>query len=162
MSFKKCPRFTKDDDYMTQKSAWEDIAKYVPKDYILWEAFYGDGKSGEYLRELGYEVIHEAIDFFDNNPDCDAIVSNPPYSAKREVFTRLKELGKPFVMLVPTTTLHTKYLQQLFGDENLQVIMPYKKRQFDSPTKQLKKDGCSFYTCYICYKMNLPKDLILL
>lgn len=32
--------------------------------------------------------------------DCDFIISNPPYSLKTQVFTRLFELGKPFAMLV--------------------------------------------------------------
>ena len=32
---------------------------------VIYEAFYGDGKSGKYLEELGHNVIHEKIDFFD-------------------------------------------------------------------------------------------------
>ncbi len=159
--FNKCPRFTKDDDFMTQKTAWEDISQYIPQNKVIWECFYGDGKSGQYLRELGFDVIHEPIDFFDNNLG-DVLVSNMPYSIKKEVFTRLKELDKPFIMLVPTTTLHTKYFKELFEDDVIQLILPYKKRQFESPTKTLTPNGCSFYTCYICYKMKLPKDVILL
>ena len=159
--FNKCPRFSKDDDYMTQKSAWEDILQYIPKDKVVWECFYGDGKSGQHLRELGLDVVHEPVDFFDSNLG-DILVSNPPYSMKKEVFTRLKELDKPFVMLVPTTTLHTKYFKELFEANNIQLILPYKKRQFESRTKILSPNGCSFYTCYICYKMELPKDVILL
>ena len=31
--------FQKHDDYMTPKSAWEDIKKYIPTDKIIWEAF---------------------------------------------------------------------------------------------------------------------------
>ena len=38
--------FTKHDDYMTPKSAWENIKQYIPKDKVIWEAFYGDGQSG--------------------------------------------------------------------------------------------------------------------
>ena len=30
---------------------------YIPNDKIIWEAFYGDGKSGKYLEELGFNVI---------------------------------------------------------------------------------------------------------
>ena len=46
------------DDYMTPKYAWDNIKQYIPKDKIIWEAFMGDGKSGEYLKELGLNVIH--------------------------------------------------------------------------------------------------------
>ena len=37
---------------MTQKSAWEEIAGFLPRGKTIWECFWGDGKSGEYLREL--------------------------------------------------------------------------------------------------------------
>jgi len=43
--------------------------------------FYGDSSYGEYLKELGYDVIHEPIDFFDNDKG-DILVSNPPFSNK--------------------------------------------------------------------------------
>ena len=59
--------FLKHDDYMTPKYAFENIAHLIPKDKIIWEAFYGDGKSGTYLTELGFNVIHEPIDFFEND-----------------------------------------------------------------------------------------------
>ena len=42
------------------------VKEYIP-DKTIWEAFYGDGKSGKYLEELGFKVIHEKINFFDNN-----------------------------------------------------------------------------------------------
>tara|TARA_R110000824_G_scaffold36003_1_gene112184 strand:- start:260 stop:451 length:192 start_codon:yes stop_codon:yes gene_type:complete len=57
MNFPQPPK-NKCDDYMTPKSAWEAIDEYIPKDKVIWEAFKGDGKSGEYLTELGCEVIH--------------------------------------------------------------------------------------------------------
>jgi len=56
--------FLKCDDYMTPKYAWENIKHLIPKDKIIWEAFYGDGKSGDYLKELGFNVIQQPVDFF--------------------------------------------------------------------------------------------------
>ncbi len=55
----------KHDDYMTPKYAWENIQYLIPKDKVIWEAFYGGGKSGEYLKELGFDVIHDEVDFFE-------------------------------------------------------------------------------------------------
>ena len=49
------------DNYMTPKSAWEQIKHLIPNNKVIWEPFYGDGKSGEYLKELGFNVIHEDI-----------------------------------------------------------------------------------------------------
>ena len=39
--------FINHDDYMTPKTAWNNIKQYIPKNKVIWEAFYGDGKSGE-------------------------------------------------------------------------------------------------------------------
>lgn len=57
--------FTKYDDYMTPQYAWEQIQHIIPKDKVIWECFYGDGTSGKYLEELGFNVIHQNIDFFE-------------------------------------------------------------------------------------------------
>ena len=165
--FNDCKPFSKHDSYMTRKSAWEDIQQYIPKNAIIWECFYGDGKSGQYLRELGFKVIHKDIDFYKNNPlKATHIISNPPFSEKREIFNRLKYLNKPFIMLVPTTTLHTKYFKDIFeNDSNIQLIIPFKKRQFDKLENGRiihQKDNCSFYTLYICWKMNLKQSIILI
>ena len=70
------------DDYMTPNYVWDWIKEYLPNDKIIWEAFYGDGKSGDYLTQLGFNVIHEQIDFFENDVG-DIIVSNPPFTKKK-------------------------------------------------------------------------------
>ena len=69
--------FQKHDDYMTPKSAWDNIKQYIPRDKVIWEAFYGNGESGRYLRELGFNTIHEEIDFFENDKG-EIVCSNPP------------------------------------------------------------------------------------
>lgn len=148
----------KDDDYMTPKEVWETIKDYIPKNKVIWEAFYGDGKSGDYLRELGFQVIHEKIDFFKENKG-DIIVSNPPFSEKMRVLKRLKELDKPFILLLPASTLGTKTLQQLFG-KDIQVIIPKGRISFIKNGKQT--NGVWFASFFYCYKCNLPRDLLFL
>lgn len=70
------------------------------KDKVIWESFYGDGTSGEFLRELGCkEVIHEPIDFFENDKG-EVIISNPPFSKTKEIMPRLKKLDKPFILIM--------------------------------------------------------------
>ena len=39
--------FSTHDEYMTPKYAWENIKDFIPKDKVIWEPFYGDGKSGD-------------------------------------------------------------------------------------------------------------------
>ena len=94
--------FLKHDDYMTPKYAWENIAHLIPKDKIIWEAFYGNGKSGQDLKELGFQVIHKPIDFFENDLG-DIIISNPPFSKSKEVMNRMYEIDKPFILIFPAS-----------------------------------------------------------
>jgi hypothetical protein len=155
--------FKKHDDYMTPKHAWEDIKKYLPVDKVIWESFYGDGKSGSFLKELGFQVIHEEIDFFKNNKG-DIIVSNPPFTMKKQVFKRLVELGKPFVMIMPSSTINTQYVRDLFSKskEPLQIIIPRKRIQFTKikDGKAVETDSCNFDCFYFCWKMGLPNDIV--
>jgi len=154
--------FLKHDDYMTPKYAWEHIKHLIPKNKVIWEAFYGDGKSGEYLRELGFEVIHEPIDFFENDLG-DIIVSNPPFSKSKEVIKRLKELDKPFIIILPASKIATSYFREYFMNSGLQLIIPKKRIHFE---KQVEgkivdnlKSACNFDCFYYCYKIGLENSI---
>jgi hypothetical protein len=156
--------FLKHDDYMTPKHAWENIRHIIPKDKVIWEAFYGDGKSGTHLRELGFETIHEPIDFFENN-EGDIIVSNPPFSKSKEVFGRLVELEKPFILILPSSKINTQYVRNLFKDQKdkLQIVIPRKRihfeKQIDGKVPENWKNACNFDCFYYCWKIGLERDI---
>jgi len=155
---------TKCDDYETPIEAWRDIKHIIPKDKVIWEAFYCSGKSGDDLRELGFDVIHEDIDFFQHNKG-DVIVSNPPFTKKKQVFRRLKQLGKPFIVICPSSTINTKYIRELFCkcDEPLQIIIPKKRIQFikkvDGETPKERSGMCNFECFYYVWKIGLKNDI---
>lgn len=157
--------FTKHDDYMTPKYAWENIEQYIPKDKVIWEAFYGNGSSGKYLTELGCNTIHKDIDFFENNLG-ELVISNPPFTLCKEVLTRLKLLNKPFIMIMPSSKINTQYFRKLFSDEKdpIQIIIPRKRIQFiktiNGVIPENYKSCCNFDCFYYCWKMNLPRDII--
>jgi hypothetical protein len=150
---------------MTPKSAWENIKDYIPTDKIIWEAFYGDRDSGKYLTELGFQTIHEPVDFFESDRG-DIIVSNPPFSKSKEVVTRLKELNKPFIIIFPSSKINTQYMRGLFKDtpDKLQIIIPRKRIHFikkvNGKIPDNWKNVCNFDCFYYCWKMNLPRDII--
>lgn len=163
--------FSKHDDYMTPYYAWKNIEKYLPKDKVIWEAFYGNGESGSHLKRLGCKTIHYDIDFFENNlGDC--VISNPPFSKSKKILERLVLLEKPFILIMPCAKLTTQYFRKLFAEnENqIQLIIPRKRIHFkkmkveNGVYKNIKgwKDNCNFDCFYYCWKMNLPKDLIFL
>jgi len=154
--------FIKHDDYMTPKHAWEDIKQYIPK-VKIWEAFYGDGTSGNHLAELGFNVIHEERDFFTEPPDeYDAIITNPPYSQSKNIMNKLLEYDKPFIMIMPSSKINTSYLRS-WKDKGIQIIIPRKRIHFikivDGKVID-KKSTCNFDCFYYCYKINLHKDIV--
>ncbi len=147
----------KDDAYDTPLSAWEMVAPYIPKDKMIWEAFYSNGRSGDHLRSLGFNTLHEDIDFFQSNLG-DIVVSNPPFSKKWPILKRLKALDKPFILLLPASVLGTKQLSTLFPD--IQVVIPKGRISFIKNGEQTK--GVWFASFFYAWKMNLPRDLIFL
>ena len=157
--------FTKHDDYMTPNSAWDNIKEYIPK-VKIWEAFYGDGESGKHLTKLGFDVIHEQIDFFNDDelPEYDCIVSNPPFSRSKDVMQRLKELDKPFIIIMPSAKINTSYFRENYMNNGLQIIIPRKRIHFikhvEGKPVEGWKNACNFDCFYYCYKMKLPTDIV--
>ena len=147
--------FIRHDDYMTPKYAWENIQEYIPKDKVIWECFMGDGKSGQYLEELGFDVIANDNDFFQSD-EGDIVVSNPPFSKAKDVITRLKELDKPFILILPSSKINTQYFR-LFKNQ-IQIIIPRNRIQFVKNGNELQ-NSCNFDCFYYCYKMNMKKDI---
>ena len=153
------------DDYMTPKYAWEAIRHIIPKDKVIWEAFYGDGASGKYLTELGFNTIHEPVDFFENDLG-DIVVSNPPFSKTKEVLERLAELNKPFILIMQSSKINTQYVRKTFINcpDKLQIIIPRKRIHFekkiDGKTPDGWKNACNFDCFYYCWKIGLDRDII--
>jgi hypothetical protein len=151
---------------MTPRLAWENILHLIPKDKSIWECFYGDGISGDILQELlpDSEIIHENIDFYTNNLG-DMIISNCPFSDCANVLSRLVELGKPFIMIMPSSKMNTQYFRKLFANnpDKIQIIIPKKRIQFiklvDGNVIENYKSCCNFDCFYYCWKINLPHDI---
>ena len=172
--------FTKHDDYMTPYYAWKNIENYLPKDKVIWEAFYGNGNSAKYLRHLGCKVVSKDCDFFNNNMG-EVIVTNPAFSilkdnkktGKKGVLRRLKELDKPFIIIMPVSKIVTRYFAELFAKDEergqMQYIIPrsrinFKKVKYDNEKEKYvstkSKNACNFDCYYYCYKMNLPMSIV--
>ena len=153
--------FTKDkgsDNYITNKMEWERIKEYIPENKKIWSPFYCDGKQKEYFKDMGYDIIHDDEDFFENNKG-DIIIDNIPFSKKKDIFKRLKELDKPFILICPSYLLSLKFFQELYKDQ-IQILVPYTRIKFkhiDSINKNYTPPYASFF---FCYKMDFKKDLI--
>ena len=149
------------DDYITPLYAWEQIKQFIPvtnalgTPTVIWECFYCDGSSGENLRSLGFEVIHTDEDFFQSNHG-DVIVTNPPFSKKQAVLKRLKELGKPFILLMPAYVLSSVYWRETIGTKQFLLLIPPKRIEFLRDERGiLKPAGRPSFDCfYYCVGLN--------
>lgn len=120
---------SKNDEFYTPKYAVLPILQYLKEDSVVWCPF--DDERSQFvvqLREAGHTVIAthlwQGVDFFTTTcPECDYIISNPPYSLKNEVFTRLFDLGKPFAMLVGIVGLfESRKRVGLFSSHDFEVL----------------------------------------
>ena len=88
----------------------------------------------------------------------EVLVSNIPFSTdlKIKMLKRLVELDKPFIIIMNSMNLFTKYFKEIFEDKDLYFIYPSTKINFDKYEKgELKetKNNTSFYSVYVCYKI---------
>jgi len=155
------PIFKKHDDYYTQKKSWEQIKDYIPLDKTLWEfcLLNSNEQSKKYLEELGYNVVGDnTIDFLESNLEADILVSNIPFSSgiKQKILQRLVDLDKPFIIIMNSMNLFTKYFKEIFKDKELYFITPSSKLHYDKYDKEKfieSKNNTSFYSIYVCYKV---------
>lgn len=158
------------DDYMTPKKAWEDVQHLINKDeyQTIYEPFYGDGTSGQILKELlpSKDIIHQQSNFYDEykQHSFDIIVTNPPFSDFKKVMSTLKQIDKPFMLILPASKLFTNTIRNEFKD--IQIVIPRRRIQFlkmvDGEVDPNQPKKCNFECFYYCYKMNLPHDLMFL
>lgn len=173
-NFKDCPNWQIHNDYYTPKIAWQWINHLIPKDKIIWEACMLNSihsKSPQYLIELGNKVVYDiTYDMLETQPEeYDIIISNPPFETKikKQILEKLVFLDKPFILTMNASNMFSKYMRSIFGEniKHLQVIYPSKKIQYDKyvDNEFVKTNNCSFYSVFVCYKMNLKtEDLWLL
>lgn len=89
------------DEFYTPPYAIYPILKYIKPNSSIWCPF--DKEESFFVkifRRKGHKVFYSHIcsgeNFFSMKvPECDYIISNPPYSLKTEVFKRLFQIGKP-------------------------------------------------------------------
>lgn len=155
------------DEFYTPLYAIEPIEKYLKRNSRVWCPF--DTVQSlfvKYLKHKGHDVVFTHInngeDFFKcEMPECDYIVSNPPYSKKGEVLQRLFELKKPFAMLVGVVGIFESQKRfNMFKDNSFEVMYFNKRVDYFKDHQEIKPSkNPPFSSVYIC-KGILPKTIV--
>lgn len=155
------------DEFYTPNYAITPLLKYLKPKSTIWCPF--DAEDSNYVKLFsgqGFKVLNTHIengfDFFEMQmPECDYIISNPPYSLKFEVFKRLFGIGKPFAMLVGVVGLFESAKRFNLFKENKFEIMYFDKRisYFKNYTDQKPSLNPPFSSVYMCSGI-LPNQII--
>lgn len=150
------------DDFQTPPEALIPLLPYLHENWLIWECAEGKGYLSRELRVNGYSVIGSDIltgqDFLLWMPEhFDCIVTNPPYSLKHKFLIRCYQLGKPFALLLPLTTLETRTRQQLFKQYGVEIILFDKRINFYVPSGKESKSW--FATAWFTWGLGIGEQL---
>jgi hypothetical protein len=165
------------DLFLTPNHATRLLLPYVPENIMgVWEPACGPRKISKILAEK-YEVLSTDIvvdendfatrqhDFLSNSLPWDvqyydkplAIVTNPPFSLKKQFFHKCIEYQLPFALLIPFDM--TGWIWTAFKFYGCQGIVPSRRINFITPTGRSGKDSSAkFHSFWLTKGFNLPNQ----
>lgn len=152
------------DECMTPDYAVYPILEYIPKNAVVWCPF--DTEDSEFVRIISksnkviYSHISKGEDFYTYEPKehWDIIISNPPFTKKKEIFKRALSFNKPFALLMTNVWLNDSAPKQLFKDKDLQLLMFDKRIKFMN--NGLIQNKITFSSSYYCWNF-LDKQIVM-
>lgn len=157
------------DQCQTPDYALEPLLPYLAGKRFIWEPAAGEGRIVRYFEKAGHLVIPGDIltgqNFFTATaPQCDALITNPPFSVKYPFIARAFEicvpLGLPFALLIPVSAIGAAGCNQLMAkyESDTGIILPDKRIDYYMPNKG--DEGTSqFPSLWLCYKL-LDKPIV--
>jgi len=96
----------------------------------------------------------DGLDFLTDDivKDIDIIITNPPYSKKDKFISRCYEIGKPFALLLPVSSLQGKARGRMFNDNGIEILALNSRIDFTG------KSSPHFGVAWFCWKI-LPDKL---
>ena len=161
------------DDYETSHSTLNAVlSKLDPLKHLIFEPFPGTGYSTMYMQQCGFRVTNgDYCDFFQHctPPRHPAgtegmemfVITNPPYSKKKDVLKKLKDLGlRNLALLLPSGTVSNKYWRQYFPQDNFQLLINIGRCKFLSPETHKPLTGSCNFTVFWCLNnFRLKNDI---
>lgn len=155
------------DQCWTPPQAAAPLLPYIPQGSRIWECAAGAGWLARWLRDAGHTTIESDVttgqNFFGYEPDepWDLLVTNVPFSLKYKFLQRAYELGKPFALLVPYSTVFAstaKKIRDSHGGKWEELRMN-KRINFYMPGSGYNNNGAQMSTMWLCHGL-LPQAVI--
>jgi len=151
------------DRCQTPRYGLEPLIPYLNPNWVVWEPACGEGLLSKALSEQVTEVIStdilSGIDFLHTpfaSEVITAIVTNPPFTRKKEFMTRCYTLKRPFALLMPTETVSLLWFQELVSAHTPEpgIIWFNPRIQFKMPKMDWYGRGSQFATAWFTWKFG--------
>lgn len=147
-----------DEYYTLEKDAEQIVGHLIKQPLKVWLPF-NDKNSvwKEVLTRAGHTVVITDTDFFKTDPPLgvECIISNPPFSKKREIMERIKQLDLKFALILPYLWLN----DAVPFDYGNQIMFFRKRMHFNTPSGDLNKPRTN---CFVLSNGLLIDDLIVI
>ena len=166
--YSTCSQPKKQDLWETpDKSIDMILDRLDPSVHFIWVPFVGTGRSTRYMISRGFQVTNgDDPDFFKQSipiapPGMTTVlVSNPPFSIKKEILRHLDVLGMhDMALLLPAPVLFTKYFQAFCVDHPVQLVVHSGRCSFIDPATGKAGGSASFDIAWITVGLGLPHDI---
>lgn len=144
----------------TPPNAVVPLVPFLNPSWTIWECAMGEGLLFGALVDHGFTVtgsdILQGNNFlYDESPHAfDCIVTNPPYSIKKDWVRRCLEYNKPFALLMPLETIGAQWCASLIKPYDIQVLLLDRRINFKMPNKGWA-GSAQFPVCWVCRGLNM-------
>lgn len=133
LMLKKTGNNENSDECYTPTEAITPLLKMLPKDRVYYDCT--SGKSSNIVDFLNINGLmcksSYGRDFLtDTFDDYDCIITNPPYSKKDKFIKKCYEIGKPFALLLPVSSLQGMYRGNMFATKGIELLVLNKRIDF--------------------------------
>ena len=153
---------SKGDFYPTPPEATYALLNFlnIPRGQTIWEPACGEMDMANAMKEYGYQVIATDIalgqDFLRVPlPQCDWIITNPPFMVSDKFIEQCARHGKPFALLLKSQYWHARRRYNLFKNITPAYVCPltwrpdFQFKQHDSRKAPLMDvQWCVWYPPY--------------
>jgi hypothetical protein len=159
------------DLFQTPNYATRLLLPYIPQNIrTVWECAAGEGKMANMFLAFGYGLIatdinsnYRNVDFVNDIipfPSDTAIITNPPFSLKKQFFERCIAYSVPFALLIPADI--SQWICRGIEYYGCEILLPDRRINYITPTgrsQATKNSQAQFHSMWLTYRFKLPSQI---